>query len=129
MRGSGRAWKIAAPTIAAVLAAPCQVHAEAPTWPVIVTSVGPQRLRVRVAAGYVQPCSSSSNRMLFEGPLEPGESVSLGTPSLPICVEHTYGAFPDTDWSVGAFFPNGRCGRGPCRPPPVVRVFVSSNPG
>jgi len=129
MRGSGRALRIGVAATAAMFAAPSQVHAEDPMWPVVVASVGPQRLRVRVAAGYVQPCSSSSNRMLFEGPLEPGESVSLGTPSLPICVEHTHGAFPDTDWSVGAFFPNGRCGRGPCRPPPVVRVVVSSNPG
>jgi hypothetical protein len=94
--------------------------------PVVVYSVGPQRIRVRVATGHVMPCSSSSNQLLFEGPLEPGQSVLVQTPETPICVEHTFGAFPDTDWSRSTWWPP--CGRkGGCAPPPVIRVVVSSN--
>ena len=113
--------------VTATLFCPAGVRADPPTRPVVISSVGPQRIRIRVAIGQSLPCSSSSNQVLFEGPMEPDQSVLIQSPELPVCVEHTHGAFPDTEWSPGQWWPPHCPGKGPCQLPPLVRVVVSSN--
>lgn len=115
-------------TVVAALALQSEGRADPATWPVVIYSVGPQHLRVRVASGPGVPCSASVNQQLFDGTMEPGQALLLATPGMPVCVEHTYGAFPDTEWSPAEWWPVACRGRGPCRFPPVIRVVVSSDP-
>lgn len=61
-------------------------------------------MRVRVAEftnGFVYPCTSSMNTLLFEGALAPGQWVTIMTPARVVCVQHTYDNFPDLEWSMG----------------------------
>ena len=95
----------------------------------VVYSVGPQPIRLVIAIGNSLPCRSSSNETLFEGSIESGQAVLTETRQVPICVEHTYGSFPDTDWSQGVWLPPGCGSKSGCRLPPVIRAVVSSNPG
>ena len=119
---------VMASVTAATLGCPAALRADSMTMrPVYVYSVGPQRIRIRVAIGNGLPCSSSSNRVLLEGPLEPRQWVMTESPQLPICVEHTYGAFPDTEWSPSVWLPPHCGSKAGCILPPVVRVIVSSN--
>src|ERR1700753_2935989 len=106
------------------LAVPSSARADEPAWPVAIYSTGPEHVRVRVATGAGLPCSSTLNRVLFEGFVEPEQTVLLRTPEVPICVEHTYGAFPDTEWSPPLRLPAGCRVRGPCGLPPVIRVVI-----
>ena len=123
-----RRWFGVSGAIAAALLTPFAVRAEDPTWPVVVHSVGPKHIRLRIAIGAGLPCSSSINRILYEGPIEPEETVLLRAPVVPICVEHTYGTFPETQWAPAQHFPAGCRYRGPCNLPSVVRVVISSEP-
>ena len=113
--------------ITTALVCPTAARADSTTRPVVIYSAGPQRIRVRVAIGQALPCSSSSNQLLFDGPIEPGQSVQTETPQVPVCVEHTYGDFPDTEWSRGEWWPFHCGSKAGCQLPPVVRVVVSSN--
>jgi hypothetical protein len=109
-------------------AAPCAL-ADDPLLPVIVTSVGPKAMRLRVASGVVGPCSSASNTPLFDGRIAPGQQVILGTTENCVCVEHTYDDFPDSNWSMGQIACHVMtCVGRTCRPnpDPAIRVTVSS---
>ena len=107
-----------------------------PAQPVVVHSVGPKALRVRIAAfttGFVFPCSSSSNTQLFEGSLEPGGEARVSTPAGCVCVQHTYDDFPESNWSMGLsacrpLICEGYTRARRCRlnPDPTIRVSVSS---
>jgi hypothetical protein len=109
---------------------------EPPALPVLVRSIGPKAIRVRIAAftnGFVFPCSSTSNTELWEGPLEPGQQAGIRTPEGCVCVQHTYEDFPDINWSMGetACRPMVCIGWGRARycwpsPDPTIRVTVSS---
>src|SRR5436190_20062902 len=97
---------VAVSLIVATLGCPAALRADSVTMrPVYIYSVGPQRIRIRVAIGNALPCSSSLNQVLLEGPLEPHQWAVTESPQLPVCFEHTYGAFPDTDWSGGVWLP------------------------
>ena len=98
---------------------------------VIVTSVGPSTLRLRVAEGNVQPCSSSSNKQLYDGMLESGKQLELKTTQMCVCVEHTHGTFSRTDWGPPVTWCRPRvcdATRTQCRgtDDPTIRVTVTS---
>src|SRR5690349_13258480 len=91
---------------ALLVVAPAAFAADAPppAYPIIVYSAGPKWMRVRVSEftnGFVYPCTSSMNTLLFEGALEPGQWVTIRTPARVVCVQHTYDNFPDLEWSMG----------------------------
>ena len=98
--------------------------------PVVVTSVGPKAMRLRVAAGVVGPCTSPSNTPLFDGTIGPGQQIVLGTSENCVCVEHTFGDFPDANWSESqiACHVMSCIGRR-CRPnpDPAIQISVSSD--
>ena len=75
---------------------------------VTIVSVGPKRFRVRIAAGQGLPCDSMANEKLFEGLLQPGDTVSLQSPNGVVCVQQTYEDWPDVGWSFG-FLAWGTC--------------------
>ncbi|HEX7670471.1 MAG TPA: hypothetical protein VF395_12840 [Polyangiaceae bacterium] len=115
--------------LAVLGAAPCAL-ADDPVLPVVVSSVGPKAMRLRVAAGIVAPCSSPSNTPLFEGGIAPGQRVVLGTTGNCVCTEHTYGDFPDANWSEALIACHVMiCTGRTCRPnpDPAIRVSVSSD--
>ncbi len=102
--------------------------------PVVVSALGPKGVELRVATGNVLPCTSSSNTLLYAGPLAAGQELRLETPADCICVEHTFDDFPDKNWSA----PETVCrpvvctGAGrtrACRPAAdaTIRVSVASN--
>jgi hypothetical protein len=103
--------------------------ADEPLRPVIVYSVGPKEMRVRVAAGVVGPCSSSSNTPLFDGQIASNQQVILETAENCVCVEHTYDDFPDSNWSEPLIACHVMiCAGRTCRPnpDPTIRVTLSS---
>jgi hypothetical protein len=117
----------------ATLALAPHALANGPPLPVLVYSIGPEAVRVRVAAGAVLPCSSSSNTELFEGPIEPGQLLTITTPASVVCIQQTYEGFPDTDWSIGRVIqrpafctPTGCLRRRPIRGDQAIRVELSS---
>jgi hypothetical protein len=98
--------------------------------PVVVSSIGPTPMRLRVSAGVVGPCSSPSNTPLFDGTIGPGQQIVLGASENCVCVEHTYGDFPDANWSEPQIACHVMvCTGRTCRPnpDPAIRVTVSSN--
>jgi hypothetical protein len=101
-------WHLAALLIALAAVLPSHVRAEDSATKVTIASVGPKKFRVRVAAGSVIPCESSANTQLFEGPLEPGASVSFTSPQGLVCVQQTYEDFPEVGWNYG-FLAWGTC--------------------
>jgi hypothetical protein len=135
--GRGRLGLMAA---ALLVVAPAAFAADSPppAYPVIVYSAGPKWMRVRVADftnGFVYPCSSSMNKQLFDGALEPGQRVTMQTSATCVCVQHSYDDFPDLNWSMGQTacrpvvcwgFGKGRY----CRPAPdpTIRVTIWSTP-
>jgi hypothetical protein len=108
--------------------APCAL-ADDPVVPVIITSVGPKEMRLRVAAGVVGPCESLSNERLFDGTLAPGQRVVLQTAQGCVCIEHTYDDFPDANWAPTMFACRPViCAGRRCRPADdqTIRVTLSS---
>ena len=112
--------------------------ADTPPQPVIVKSIGPKAMRVRIAAfksNFVYPCSSPDNIQIFEGPVEPGASVRVETAAGCVCVAHTFDDSPDLNWSMGQSEcrPQLCLGRGRAKrcwpnPDPTIRVTLSSRP-
>lgn len=103
--------------------------------PVVVKSLGPKSMRVRISAGQTLPCDSSANDKIFEGKLDPGWSITVYTASLSVCVEHTYHDFPDVHWSQGdiEWRPMictwyGKYKHCVPAPDPTIRVNVDSTP-
>jgi hypothetical protein len=119
---------------ALLVVAPAAFAADAPPprRPVIVFSIGPKWMRVRVAAftnGFVYPCSSTLNTQLFEGALEPGQWVAMWSPAECVCVQHSYGDFPDLNWSPSQGYCRSVGCRGRwCSPDELIRIIISSTP-
>jgi hypothetical protein len=95
----------------AAMSATGRAEAEADR-PVIVTVVGRGAIRLRLAAGVTAPCDSSSNRMLFDGWVEPGR-YQWETGSNTVCYQYTSGALREQDWSVSSIVPTWRKARRP----------------
>ncbi|MGH7439369.1 MAG: hypothetical protein ACRENE_27085, partial [Polyangiaceae bacterium] len=86
-----------------------------------------------VADGAHRPCDSSDNQMLFNDHANAGKEIKLVSVSGSVCVDHTYGAFRDSQWWAGASIWSGaaRVGLAPAHstercPPrnPNGRFFV-----
>ncbi len=86
--------------------------------PVIVTSLGPDAVRVRVASGRTMPCDSSSNRMVIDARLDAGQAVRATSNRGCVCFQQTYAPLADSDWST----PQRVCS--PCAYNPATRVWV-----
>jgi hypothetical protein len=110
------------------LCAPSDADADAPTWPVVVTSRGPKPMLVEVSAGYVLPCDGSP--MLYRGWLQPDTALIATSPTPYVCVRHTYEDFPTVDWSQSVVLHAPRaCRRRHCWPIPnaPIRAEVRSD--
>jgi hypothetical protein len=80
--------------------------------PVRVRVIGQGEIRLVVADGTTKPCDSSDNHILFKGRPNAGDEIKLESNSGSVCVDHTYGAFRESQWAgpsiwsgsnVGAF--------------------------
>lgn len=100
---------------------------------VVARLAGPRSCLVEVAAGVVNPCDSPWNVPLYRGKMNPGDVITLQSPSACICWRQTYDNFPEANWSTsrtvcktGLICRNRVCSPDP---DPVVRLnLVSSDP-
>ena len=77
-----------------------EVSAEAPQkTPVTVTVVGHGSVRVVIADGASRPCEASDNHVLFSGHARAGEVIERVSRTGSVCVDHTYGAFRESQWA------------------------------
>src|SRR5260221_1639684 len=88
--------------------------------PVVVTLLGPHSVLLEVATGVVRPCDSTSNRRLFRGAMNPGETITFQSPASCVCWRQTYANFPSVNLSSS---PNARntgfsCSARLCMPNP-----------
>jgi hypothetical protein len=70
-----------------------------PKTPVTVQVVGHGTLRLVVADGAQRPCESSDNHILFDGHASADEKIELVSMTGSVCVDHTYGAFRESQWA------------------------------
>jgi len=54
---------------------------------------------VLVADGTTKPCDSSDNHVLFKGHAKAGDQIKLVSTTGAVCVDHTYGAFRESQWA------------------------------
>ena len=76
----------------------------APVVPVYVAVEGQGAIRVRLTAGVVAPCDSSSDDPVYDGWLAPGRYVFY-TPSWNVCMQHTFGVSREGEWSTPVILP------------------------
>jgi hypothetical protein len=106
--------------------------------PIVVTLIGNDEVRVRVAEGSVSPCDSPSNTLLHSGKIKPGDVVKLTTSAECVCVEQTYHPFPVTQWSqswmacrpqICEWKPGKKKSVRVCRPDPdpTIRIVLTSS--
>jgi len=117
-------WSLA---LVALATAGLESDARAQPWsvPVYVSVVGSGSIRVRVAAGDIVPCDSSSNLPLFDGRMSAGTTTELQSPYGCICEQHTHGAFREVDWTPSQIW----CQQVDPRtelPVPFIAITVSS---
>lgn len=117
-------------------AADASAHRVAPfDTPVEVRLLGPDAVRVRVAAGVNLPCDSLDNRPLVNGRFKAGDIVratAFGDGC--VCFQQTYAPLVDSDWSTPAricsacsFNPQTRVWLCPPQRDPTIRISVSSS--
>ena len=75
------------------------IHSDDSASRVVVKSIGPRAVRIRIAAGTVFPCDSLANDRLYEGKPDIGASVTLASAAECVCIEHTLEPFVDIGWS------------------------------
>jgi hypothetical protein len=96
--------------------------------PVVVSVVGRGTIRARVADGTSLPCDSSANHLLFDGHLKAGDRINLASLSGSVCVDHTYGAFRESQWAGGTLWSGARFKPWSNRQPePVIRGTLSTD--
>lgn len=81
---------------------------ENPTTPVSATVVGHGSIRLVVADGSSRPCDASSNHMLFNAKATAGDVIKLTSNTGSVCVDHTYGAFRDSQWAGATIWSGAR---------------------
>jgi hypothetical protein len=81
-----------------------------PTVPVSVTVVGQGSIRLVVADGSSRPCEASDNHLLFSGSVAAGDIVKLVSMTGSVCVDHTYGAFRDSQWAGASIWSGSGAG-------------------
>ncbi len=90
-----------------------------PSIAVRVSVMGRGSIRLRIADGSVVPCSSSSNKMLFDGWVSAGTTLAFRSRTASVCYEHTYGSFRRTNWSASCVASMPRDGTRPLVSLPV----------
>src|SRR5271155_2783083 len=83
------------------------------TVPVSVSAVGHGEIRLIVAEGTARPCESADNHVLFNGHASVGDEVKLTSAIGSVCVDHTYGAFRESQWAGGTIWSSGDFGPHP----------------
>jgi hypothetical protein len=76
--------------------APAQTQ---PKTPVTVAVAGHGTIRLLVADGAHRPCDVSDNRVLYRGRAAAGDTIKLVSATGSVCVDHTYGAFRESQWA------------------------------
>jgi hypothetical protein len=95
--------------------------------PVTVRVVGQGAIRMRVAEGHAAPCDASSNQMRFDGWIDAGSSAVFVADSDCVCVEHTYGAFREAQWSIARVACRAIPWRSHRRPDNAITIEVSTD--
>lgn len=108
------------------IAAP--VSADPPA-PVEVTVRGAGRVRVQISEGITTPCDATTNRPLFDGWADGGETLRGTTSADCVCVRSTSARFPRAGWSLSGLACRPRiCRHRVCRPAPdpTIRVVLDT---
>jgi hypothetical protein len=86
-----------------------------PTIPVVATVVGTGQIRLLLAEGTGRPCESPENHKLFDGHAKAGDEVRVNFSAAvgSVCVDHTYGAFRESQWAGGVIWSAGDFGSHP----------------
>jgi hypothetical protein len=94
------------PSLALLYAHSVAAEAKPATIPVSVSVVGTGQVRLIVAEGTGRPCESADNRVLFNGHAKAGDDVRVAVASSvgAVCVDHTYGAFRESQWAGGVMW-------------------------
>ena len=66
--------------------------------PVSVAVVGHGSIRLVVSDGASRPCEAADH-VLFRGHATAGEEIKLVSATGSVCVDHTYGAFRESQWA------------------------------
>jgi hypothetical protein len=77
---------------------------------VVVTVVGEGSIRLLVADGAHRPCDVSDNHVLFDGHADAGDELKLTSTSGSVCVDHTYGAFRESQWAGASIWSGSNSG-------------------
>lgn len=88
--------------------------------PVLVNVVGHGEIVLLVADGSTKPCDSSDNRVLFKGRVKAGDQIKLVSAAGAVCVDHTYGAFRQSQWAGPSIWSAGPRPLAGSRPPPAA---------
>lgn len=75
-----------------------------------VTIVGKGSIRLVVADGASRPCEASDNHVLFDGHARAGEELKLTSATGSVCVDHTYGAFRESQWAGASIWSGSGAG-------------------
>jgi hypothetical protein len=67
--------------------------------PVTISIVGEGEIMLLVADGNIRPCDSSDNHLLFKEHVKAGDEIKLASLTGAVCVDHTYGAFRESQWA------------------------------
>jgi hypothetical protein len=81
-----------------------------PPTPVTVSVVGKGTIRLLVADGSSRPCDASDNRVLFSGHAEAGVAIHVASTRGSVCVDHTYGAMRESQWSGASIWSGSNAG-------------------
>jgi hypothetical protein len=81
-----------------------------PKTPVSVTVIGKGSIRLVVADGTARPCEVSDNHVLFDGHAKAGEEIKLASATGSVCVDHTYGAFRESQWAGASIWSGSGAG-------------------
>jgi hypothetical protein len=94
--------------------------------PVSVSVRGHGQIRLLVSEGTARPCESADNHLLFHGHATVGDEIKLQMSVGSLCVDHTYGAFRESQWAGAAIWSAGDYGPHP-GPEAVLRIPVSTD--
>jgi hypothetical protein len=83
-------------------------RADDPSTAVVVSVVGTGHIRLVVADGVSKPCDSSNNKLLLSKEVNAGDEIHLAAASGSVCVDHTYGAFRDSQWAGASVWSGAR---------------------
>jgi hypothetical protein len=81
-----------------------------PKTPVSIDVVGHGTIRLVVSDGAERPCESSDNHILFNGRASAGARIDLTSVTGSVCVDHTYGAFRESQWAGASIWSGSGAG-------------------